>query len=408
MIRERHVRDEYRYLGQLVDSFVARDRSAAGLRERDPAGDHRQKPPPPPALDWALVLRLLRDHKVLGALQSVLDTRHLDETEAANLRSATDDFGRRTTLLLLELERILPALEQAGCRPVVLKGAALASDVYAEPAQRYFLDLDILVAGDTVAVACETLAQYGYQLRQHGNDPRFYQKHHFHWIMHNRHGSCVEVHWAVTMPESIFGFELDGLWRRAEPAALSRGTMRVPAAADQILHAVLQCIADGFSDLRRILDTALLLPRVTDFPALTAQAERQRLGVGLWLLLTVTASLAGVEIPAARLQRVQPSPWRRRCLEAIRVPECCLERRAARQSEFVFLIHCLCVPRTGLLWRELHRFLFPGEGPLLEMGFRSDRLPSWRQRAVISLRRLWTLARLGVFLFGRLSGKHVA
>ena len=51
----------------------------------------------------------------------------------------------RSDFLLLEYERLLPILQTPDWQPVLLKGAALALGTYAEPTDRWFLDLDVLV-----------------------------------------------------------------------------------------------------------------------------------------------------------------------------------------------------------------------------------------------------------------------
>ncbi len=398
------MRIENLYLKHLAAAFVARGHQ--DVRDTPESVDgpaDAAAPTHEPDFDWDLLLKQLLDHKVFGALSPLVDEQQLTGAQRQRLGDAGDDFKRRTTLLLLELERILPSLEQAGCQPVVLKGAAIASGVYPTPSARYFLDLDILVAKEMVSVACKVLEQCGYTFRQDGNDPVFYQKHHFHWIMHNAQGSCVEVHWALTMPESIFNFDLAGLRQRAELIPFGQGTMRVPSAQDQVLHTVLQCIADGFSDLRRILDAALLLRRVDDVPGLITQAQQQGLAIGLWILLETTQAITDVEINTNEYAVVAPGTRRGRCLAAMRIPESCLERLALEQPSLVHLMHCLCVPTLRQLNRELLRYVFPGEGRLLEMGYRVEKMPGWWRRMTISLGRLRALVYQASFLITRLS-----
>ena len=55
--------------------------------------------------------------------------------------AAVDDVARTR-----ELVRVAGALEGAGCRPIVFKGAALAHTHYRQPWLRPRLDVDVLVA----------------------------------------------------------------------------------------------------------------------------------------------------------------------------------------------------------------------------------------------------------------------
>ena len=381
---------ESRYLQQLARAFVEGEDCDSDLA---PAADD--------FLSWDKRLQLLLDHNVFGSLVPLISGRDFSDVQRTRLRESLDDFSRRNTLMLLELERILLRLEAAGCAPVVLKGAALASTVYESPGQRYFIDLDILVPRERIETACDVLLGGGYRLSHGPGEQAHYAAHHFHWILLNARGHCVEIHWALTLPDSIFDFDLDGLRERARTAPLGRGAMRVPSAQDQILHAVLQCIADGFSDLRRILDTALLLRRIDDPAALIDQARAQNMSCGLWILLKLTRDLTGVGIPGEALDRIAPGAGKRRVLEKMNLAEICLQRQAIETPWMIFLLHALSVPTPRLLMRELYRHVFPEEGALLEMGFAADRMPGWWRRKVVSFGRLRSLARIALYLLSR-------
>ena len=121
---------ETRYLRELIRTWLAGDIVAGA---------------PPDGLDWDRLLALLSDHHVVTVLGPLLLAGPLPARHRDALAGEVRDAGLRTAVMLLELERILPALEAADCRPLLLKGAALAIDVYPAPEQRWFLDVDVLV-----------------------------------------------------------------------------------------------------------------------------------------------------------------------------------------------------------------------------------------------------------------------
>ena len=154
---------------------------------------------PPPGLDGAALRAALLAHNVevpLGALlpPELRDDAFDAQVAAARLRSAD---------LLLECERILPLVSRHAERPVLLKGAALALRDYPDPAQRWFLDLDLLVPRPAVGPVCRELEQAGYRPLAGGRDQRFYEKYHLHRILLGPAGACVEGHWDLTLPLSL-------------------------------------------------------------------------------------------------------------------------------------------------------------------------------------------------------------
>ena len=178
-------------------------------------------------------------------------------------REAVTASRERTACLLLELERILPTVRGTGCEPVVLKGAALALEAYSEPTDRWFVDLDLLVPLDTVEAVCDRLLAVGYRPFHGRASWAYYDQHHVHRILIGPAGSVVEVHWALTAPASSYHYDPQGVRDRARTATIGRGTCLVASPADQVVHAVYQHLANGFVDLRRVLDLARLGPRMT-------------------------------------------------------------------------------------------------------------------------------------------------
>jgi len=216
--------------------------------------------PRPPLLPaepgWPELVRLLERHRVLATLAGLVrDTgAPLVPPPAELLRP----LRLRSSILLLELNRLADALQRAGLQPVVLKGAALAQSVYPRPSQRYFLDLDILVPVERTEETIDLLCGLGY----HATGVRhreFYRLHHFHRILCSNAGIVVEVHWNLARPTDFVRFDVAGIARRSRTLRVGHGEIRVPCDADQLLHAAAQGMREGFSDLRRVIDAALLL-----------------------------------------------------------------------------------------------------------------------------------------------------
>jgi hypothetical protein len=323
--------------------------------------------PAPPGIDGAALARLLARQKALATLAGHLDPAALPDPEREQLLRLAEVSRRRSTLLLLELQRLLPHLEAVGCRPVALKGAALALTAYRRPEDRWFLDLDLWIPGDQVATARRKLQDLGYRLVDPVFTERYYRRHHFHEILLSAHGICIELHWALTLPGSVYDHDLDALARDAGSHPLGRAQVRTAAAADQILHGVLQSIAGGFGDLRRILDLHLLHAglQADALPALIARARRANAAAGLWLHYHVRQEILGAPVPEPVTRHCRPSERTVRTMLSLDPVALCLGARPQPAEVHTRLLHWLCTPRP-LRVREFGRYLWPGEADVLE------------------------------------------
>ena len=255
--------------------------------------------PPVGDLDQDRFVRLLARQPAMQALVGYLERSVLPEKERTQLDRAVEISRRRTTMMLLELERVLPALAAVDCRPVVLKGASLALTVYDAPEDRWFVDLDLLVQPRHLSAVYDALERLGYRFSESPQARVYYEKYHFHRILMSTQGVCIEVHWAVTMPQSVYAFDIEALCGAAREVTLGSATLLAPQAVDQILHGVLQSIPSGYNDLRRILDLHRLEAVINERERqmLCERAHSYNLSTGLWLQYRLRESILGYDIP---------------------------------------------------------------------------------------------------------------
>lgn len=346
-------------------------------------GQPVQAVPAPPGVDPATVRELLTAHNVEVALGPYLPLNFHNDA----FRQSTMASNHRTAFLLMELERVLPAITWADCRPVVLKGAALAPTIYPDPLQRWFLDLDILVPRHQVDEVCRRLEGCGYRSFLGKRDPLYYERHHFHRILNGPQGSVLEVHWGLTIPNSIYSFDVEGVFARSRPARLGSQEFRVSAPVDQVLHGVYQNIADGYIDLRRVMDMGLLMDRLTedDWLYLMKESRRVRMGTAFMTWLHVVKSILDKEPPGGIPPVLVPGWVTRRILEGLDVTGGLLDRKASRVEGYTYLLHLLFTPNTAKRLVEIRKQLLPGEALFMDGGHGPDRLPGWGTRLHSSL-----------------------
>jgi|GEM_PF-1337769 len=370
---------EIQYLVRLIRSWLT-----------DPAAGSTQ--PVSRGVSGDEVRRLLAAHRIEAALAGCLAPELLTPAFDQLVRSSRE----RTDFLLMELERVLPVLEVGDCRPVVLKGAALAQACYRVPHHRWFMDLDLLVPRERVEETCRRLEGLGYRPFTGGRDPLFYEKHHLHRIMMGPQGSCLEVHWALTLPASVYSFDLAGVFERAREAPLGRRHMWVTSPVDQVLHNVYQAIADGFVDLRRILDLALLTADLSDDDWLYLMKQSRQTGMSsaLWLSLHLMKEVTGRTPDLAIMDALAPRGPVKRILKGMDVSTGCLERRAESVDGYSVLLHLLLTPGPMNRLRESLRFVWPGEASLMDRGFAHHQLPGVLSRLRIVFYHLKLLTRI--------------
>lgn len=351
--------------------------------------------PAPPGLDRERFTRLLGNQPAMQTLVPWLDPAALPERERRQLDQAAEVSRRRTTVMLLELERILPALTERGCRPVVLKGGSLALTVYDRPEDRWFLDLDLLIRPEKLEDAYEALFRLGYRFAATARPARYYEDHHFHRILVSNQGVYIEVHWAITLQRSIYTYDLGALRRSCLEIPLGQAEFLAPGHVDQILHGVLQSLAGGYGDLRRILDLHLLDARLDDTARelMCARARTCNLATGLWLQYRLREQLLGAPVPRQIDLACRPSPRLVRLFAQLQVASHCVSLEAARIEGYDYLLHCLCAP-PELRPREMKRYVFPDAGGLLEAGLGLQGPISPWSRLRLHLSRLRASARL--------------
>lgn len=361
--------------------------------------------PSPPDLDSDRFLCLLAVQPALPTFAHLVDPRALRPQEHAQQAKAVEIARRRTTVMMLELERVLPALAECGCRPVVLKGASLALMAYARPEDRWFIDLDILVERDELPGIYAALRRVGYRFHDTVHPARYYEDHHFHRILVSNQGVCIEVHWALTMPASAYTYDLDALRCDSIEIPLGTASFLAPSAVDQILHGVLQSIAGGFGDLRRVLDLHLLDARLDESERreVCERARSSNLLTGLWLQYRLRELILEQPIPPAIETLCRPAPRLVRLFDRLDVAGHCLDAYSRTIEGYDYMLHCLCLP-PSLRTREIYRYLFPDEGGLLEAGLGRDGRTSIRRRARLHLSRLRATVRLLAWM-ARASGR---
>ena len=288
-----------------------------------PAGssrvDHRSWAPG----RWGRLLDIADWHRLSPALFT-----HLSAVEGAPapvmsaLERAYLANTARSMFIRDAAARVVTTLDEAGVRSMLLKGAALVETVYADPAEREMLDIDVLVPDDQLDRATAAVIALGYTPRLDAEAPVDGERplglstaqHHEAALVSPDKLVAVELHRHIAISEEGGNFSLDGMWERARSGP--KTGHRVPSPEDLMIHVCFHFTRNRLGgsahrrntggalaqvlDIRRLVDGEAI-----DFDRLTHTARELGLGTRVFLGLFAAREL-GVSIPREAIERIRP------------------------------------------------------------------------------------------------------
>jgi hypothetical protein len=330
-------------------------------------------------IDWERLLTLAAKHRLLPLLYARLrdlDDKHVPEAALARAEAAFYATLRRNVLLQHELGQIVGSLHEENVEVIVLKGGALAWTVYASPAMRPMVDLDLLVHPEHMERVGCVLGTLGFHRSESLPARMVPFQERFGggamWIRERKgkvtgldvQHDLVGVDWC----RQAFPIEADALWEAALPLDLGETLARQLSPVDALIHLCLHPPLHhgyvwpllGYVDIDRLIGQAgsdlfwrQLMERVRRFRAKT---------IVYWGLTAIHDVLA-TPVPAEVLAELAPRGARLRLL-----------RRLAPLGEDVVLQEGATRPRTGVrqvllyavladrlrdAWHMLRSILFP-------------------------------------------------
>jgi hypothetical protein len=371
--------------------------------------------PPGLEVDWGVVLRLARQHKVspfvfwrlrdLGSegADQTRPTGGWNDVPRGVQEGLRADFyveAAQQVALASELRRILSALGDVGVPVVLLKGAALGRTVYPSPVLRSMGDVDLLVPVECQRAVHSSLEELGYRW-QSAERPGYRPR---------RYVECFGKTWDYCGPvDSEVRYKLEvhhklvgGAWVRgaSRMTEVAAGVMEraVPMGdgmaarqlcpEDTLLHVCVHlAINNAFTGnvVRNLLDVALLVDSgVVDWLEVQERAWSWRVATACYAALDAAARLLDAPIPDRVLGALQPGAGRRLVLDWI------LDERALVENpwRFVglrrFLLQFLLVDRLSDALSLLRHTFFPDRSWLM-LRYELESCPRWR----VWLQQVW-------------------
>lgn len=267
------------------------------------------------------------------------------ETLRTAYRASTVQAMRREG----ELRRVLDGLADAGVRPTLFKGAALAYTAYPTPACRPMGDIDLWVMDEEMPGAMRSLETLGYEAHEKENRP--------HALMRATDGEVqmrpgnatqglVELHWGVFAGEWLArttAVDRPGVRSRRIDLHVSGRTAYTLATEDALIQlAVHMGINHQMSlhPLRSLVDIALLSTRPVDWEQVIQRVRAWRVATVTGVALALARDLFGLADLAEPAAALAPSGLQRKVLERFVTPQAVLARPdlSSHKSRFAYLL----------------------------------------------------------------------
>ena len=229
---------------------------------------------------WDSIVHGARRHRVAHVVLEGLracGSPHIPARIVARLQQLGAATMRRSLAQTAEVGRLSRLFAEAGVRVLVLKGIALATQLYGEPARRATRDIDLLVDRDQFSLAQQVMLEAGYRQRLNlQSRPR-----HSAYLAlikeleysHAATGELVELHHRLTANPNLLSVPFASLWNEREE--LSPGGSQVSTLSRHRLPLYL-CVhgADhGWARLHWLIDFAAAMQKVEDVDAVLAAAD---------------------------------------------------------------------------------------------------------------------------------------
>lgn len=227
----------------------------------------------------------------------------------ARLREIYERHKARHADRVAKLAGIGAALGEAGITVVLLKGGALGTVVYRDPALRTMGDVDLLAREDDLVAASRVLRRLGYTADDSWRSEAWYEAHHHHLapLIAPDGSLVVELHRAIV--EAGEGrVPVDGLWERASLERIGGVPFRVLAPSDLLLHLCLHLARDNMfvggklRDLRDMAETIRHSGEAIEWDAVVTRAKAWQVARYVYWALWLARDMAGAAVPAAVLE----------------------------------------------------------------------------------------------------------
>ena len=258
-------------------------------------------------LDWPLVVRLARYHRLVPLLFVHLrDHAAAPEAVVSALQGAVRKSSIQVLFLSSEMARIAGRLDEDRVPYLVLKGPSLA-EAYGGVAKRPFVDNDLLVQRRDFGRVERALLDLGFATHKRSDRQQSaYLRVHGEYTFRRTVGaarSTADVHTDLVPFGYSYAPPFEDLVRRARTIDVAGASVPVLGWDDLFLTLSVNALKDQWDRLRLATDLAEVARLVEDWPAVQAQAAQFGSRRALHLAVSVVAGEVDGQFPPDLLRQ---------------------------------------------------------------------------------------------------------
>lgn len=273
----------------------------------------------PRITSWERVARLLNIHRCRALAYEVLkpaevrDSGCIPEDFFAELREWYGAMFVRAALERSTLHRVLGAFQKAEIPVLYIKGMALGTWLYGDPALREHDDIDFLAPAGMTAEIDQVLKQLGYTS---GYRPPLYpgELPGMASYLDPQGGLSIDLSFD---PLYVFGESLasrrrsfETWWSRRQYLTIGSESVPAPGAEDQFVQLARHLQFHGYFRTNWAVDVLLLLHRygnALDWPLIAREASAVGIAGGLYRTLEILSATYSVAIPRPAAALLRPN-----------------------------------------------------------------------------------------------------
>jgi len=265
---------------------------------------------------WDSILKGAQSFEIVPLLQYILEQidyqqgKFITKTIRKQLKKIYYRYIYHIIVLHHELQRALNALQEAGIKVIVLKGAALAETVYKNIALRPMADIDLLIFKKDLGKAKEALLKIGFRKTEYHSlrDPSKEHPFHLRFVKEGRYPVIIELHWDIA--KNPVNIEINEVMQRAIPAKIGGIDAYVMCPDDLLLYLCWHTAHHHFLRLIWLCDIAQVIKTYGEninWDIIIERAKRGKIKRAVYCSLYLAKSVLGAQVPQKVLSNLQVS-----------------------------------------------------------------------------------------------------
>jgi hypothetical protein len=245
--------------------------------------------------------------RLVPLLERNLQRHQLENPWRDRMRGVYRYWWAHNQLLLRRLGALLSALDSAGVPTLVLKGAAVATRYYEDPALRPMNDADVLVPRSRVREALSVARRLHLEPEFRVNDQLVRLRHGV--SLRDSGGNTIDLHWAIHEDDMRPDAD-DHAWRTAIPVEISGVSTLMLAPSPLLVHACAHGAKWAADPAVRWVADAALIIRKGDvaWDEVVREAKDRRFTVRTRSCLAYLRAALGAPVPDDVLDRLAAVP----------------------------------------------------------------------------------------------------